>query len=94
MTYKIGSLSSFGFYVEHTTSESGSGPRSVHPTREVNSDSSDDDLEYDESWLSENTVKYSDGLKLICVRDEYTFIFSISTSVDNMWEKYININAL
>lgn len=96
MTYKIGSLSSFGFYVEHTTSGSGSraGNLSVQPAREVESDSVDDNLEYDESWLSENTVKYSDGLKMICVRDEYTFIFSISTSVDNMWEKYININAL
>lgn len=90
MTYKIGSLSSFGFYVDHTTSGYGSESGAV---KEVKSDSSDD-VEYDESWLNEQTVKYSDGVKMICVRDDYTFIFSISTSVENMWEKYININAL
>ena len=91
MTYKVGSLSSFGFYVDHTTS----GSRSCDGAgvKAVKSDSSDDDLEYDESWLNENTVKYSDGLKMICVRDDYTFIFSISSSVENMWEKYINANA-
>lgn len=97
MTYKVGSLSSFGFYVDHTTSGTGTGAGSRScdgaGVKAVKSDSSDDDLEYDESWLNENTVKYSDGMKMICVRDDYTFIFSITSSVENMWEKYINANA-